>query len=328
MEASWEYVVALDFWTFQDCGDKEVGRKFLDILQRFGFNPRKFGDEDPPRHNFEVRSSEDLLKLWAERPGQLIIERLGRMGFQALVHLSNPMPILITFAVHDEYFQREENLGRFLEFSEELYGLTKPFYGEVSHKKDWDDKTVVITPVKIGDRTVKAETHLSPQPTKGIPGIFWANFFGPTFVDFYSKAKLENAPGYSKKELPDGGLLILTSKSPLDYPRPETKKVERDLLEHLGKDTVLDKTAPDRTIRSPYQNHDKKIDPLIAKHSALGSSMSSNLWSCPECGEQNRIAEVSRDRVNSLVSFRCLNCEARWTVHTALLTTSSKRFQK
>jgi hypothetical protein len=189
MEASWEYVVALDFWTFQDCGDKEIGRRFLDILQRFEFIPRKFGDEDPPRHNFQVSSSADLLKLWAKRPGQLIIERLGRMGFQALVHLSNPMPILITFAVHDEYFQDEDNIGKFLEFSEELYKLIKPFHGEVLHKKDWENKTVIIKPMKIGNLTVNAESHEPVQPTKGLPGIFWANFFWPPFRRFLFRGK-------------------------------------------------------------------------------------------------------------------------------------------
>lgn len=318
MEASWECVVALDFWTFQDCGDKEIGRKFLDLLQRFEFVPRRFGDEDPPRHTLEVSSSEDLLKLWAKRPGQLIMERLGRMGFQALVHLSNPLPILITFAVHDEYFQREDNIGKFLEFSEDLYELIRPFHCKISHTKDWYNKTVIIKPMKVGGRIVNAESHEPVQPIRGLPGIFWANFLGPPFVDFYSRAKLRAAPAYAKKELFDGGYLILTSKSPLEYMRQETKKMERSLIEYLGTDTVFDKALPHRILRSPFPARANTATTPIPKSAVNDSTTSPSLHDCPGCGESKKIEETGRDSGNNLIGFRCLKCGALWMVHASL----------
>ncbi len=240
MEASWEYVVVLHFWTFQDCSGKEVAQRFLDTMYRFGLVPDKFGDEDPPRHNFKPSSTGSFLKLWRRRPGQLNMLKLGRMGFQALLSLSRPMPGLITFAIHDEYFQGTENTAKFLEFSDELYEMFKPVSGEISHKKEWDSKTVVIEPIKVGDKTVNAEAHIAVRPTKGLPGIFWVNYFGPTFVDFYTRAKLEAAPCYNKKRFADGGYRVLTGPSPLDYAKPETKKMEQDLIEHLGPDTFFD----------------------------------------------------------------------------------------
>src|SRR5438309_1517579 len=108
MEATWDHAVVLHFWTFKDCGSETIGRIFLSTLVKFGFVPNKFGDEDPPTHKFDLSLSNSLLRLWSERPGQLNLQRLGRMGFQALLHLSGPMPTLIAFAVHDEYFQSVE----------------------------------------------------------------------------------------------------------------------------------------------------------------------------------------------------------------------------
>src|SRR2546428_11834300 len=241
MEPTWENTVVLDFWVLQDPGDEKKARDFLVTVEKFDFVPKKFGDEDPPKQNFDLRSTGKLIEAWVKHPGQLILERLGRRGFQALLHLSSAgkRPGLITFAVHDEYFRDDRGISKFLEFSEELYRIFRPFHGEISHRKDWENKTVIIKPMKMGGRIVNAESHEPVQPTKGLPGIFWANFFGPPFVDFYSKAKLQAAPGYVKKELFDGGYLILTSKSPLEYMKPEAKKMERNLTEYLGADTVF-----------------------------------------------------------------------------------------
>jgi len=317
MEASWEYVVVLHFWTFQDCSGKEIAQRFLDTMYRFGSVPDKFGDEDPPRHNFKPSSTGSFLKLWRRRPGQLNMLKLGRMGFQALLSLSGPMPGLITFAIHDEYFQGTENTAKFLEFSDELYEMFKPVSGEISHKKEWDSKTVVIEPIKVGNKTVNAEAHIAVRPTKGLPGIFWVNYFGPTFVDFYTRAKLEAAPCYNKKRFADGGYRVLTGPSPLDYAKPETKKMEQDLIEHLGPDTFFDKTLPNRTLRSPFPLP-QNVAASATETSPSRSTMSQSLRSCPECGESKTV-KTSRDSVNSLIGFKCSTCGARWMVHSSLL---------
>ena len=319
MEATWDHAVVLHFWTFQECSSETIGRIFLSTLVKFGFVPNKFGDEDPPTHKFDMSSTNSLLKLWSERPGQLNLQRLGRMGFQALLHLSGRMPTLIAFAVHDEYFQSEENIAKFLELSGELYALLRPFHGDISHNKDRESKTVIITPIKIGNRTVNAETHIPAQPIKGLPGIFWANYLGPPFVDFYTKSKLEAAPAYSKKSLHDGGYLIMTSRSPLDYFKPETNSVETNLIAYLGPDTIFDKALPDRILRSPFPPPQNTTPNPAFIESTPPLSMSENLRNCPKCGESKNVEETSRESQNSLVGFKCQSCGERWLVHASLL---------
>lgn len=320
MDRSWDNAVILHLWTHQDPADPRIGKRFLDTIGEFGFVPKSFGDEDPPRNNFNMSSNRNFLKVWAEHPGQLGLERLGKLGFQILVHMSDPSKraSLITFALHDEYFASDANVSKFIDFSDKLYSIFNSFQGNISHKKDWDLKTVVLAPIKVGDRTVNAEAHMSPQPTKGLPGVFWANYFGPPFVKFYSKSKLEKAPNYQRRELPDGGYLILTSHSPLDYAKPETKRLEQALIEHLGKDSVFDKRYPDRVLTSPFTSDCNRNHSTVPK-SSLPNRLPSDLAFCPTCGEQTRIEETSRDPINNMVGFNCLNCGAIWAVHASLL---------
>lgn len=42
-----------------------------------------------------------------------------------------------------------------------------------------------------------------------LPRIYWANFFGPRYVDHIGRSKILNAPAWKIEELADGGLLYL-----------------------------------------------------------------------------------------------------------------------
>ncbi len=47
----------------------------------------------------------------------------------------------------------------------------------------------------------------------GLKYIFWANFFGPAYVEMLGREFLLAAPGWKKQELEDGGILYVLTKS-------------------------------------------------------------------------------------------------------------------
>jgi len=307
-------------WSLLDCASRDVGQRFLEILLRFGFAPERFGDEDPPTRKFASSSASELMDVWESHPGQLVIEKRGGEGFQALVHLSiNPhvvMPTYFVFYVRDQYFRRETP-SKFLLFAEEMYGLFKPVYGDIGHYEDRKAKTFVRTPIIVGRIHTYAEGYIPVNPTWGLPGIYWANFLGPIFVDFFSKEKVEGAPCYIKKRLVDGGYLIQTSESPMDYSKIETKRLERTLTEYLGEDTVFDKAHPDRVLRAPLPFRGKRPSPPTDKPKIIAAS--GDLKACPDCGVIAKTEETLRDTANNLIGFKCSKCGAIWAVNTSLI---------
>jgi hypothetical protein len=53
--------------------------------------------------------------------------------------------------------------------------------------------------------------------------IFWANFFGPKFVEGLGRKFLLDAPGWKKQELDDGGILYVVEEKFLDFWRKKSK---------------------------------------------------------------------------------------------------------
>jgi len=324
LEPSWKNAVSLDFWTYADAGHRQVGERFLSSLFKAGFVPNRYGDDDPPSLKFgEFSSMDDILELWAKRPKQMSVQRLGNLGFQAVLHLTSEVsrPHLASLAVHDKYFEKPANTEKFLGFASLLYDILRPAQGDIGHQEDRRNKTVIQRTLKIGRRTVEAEEHPALNPTLGLSGIYWANFFGPAYVDFFSQDLIQSAPALSKKKLSDGGYLLTTAKSPLDYQSPETKKTEQALIDHLGRAAFFDKNMPERILRSPFPRGDDLSKSLRRPSFFLreSGSVQGQLRNCPECGETTKIREMSRDSLNQLIGFKCLECGAMWAVQASLL---------
>lgn len=321
----WTEAVELTFWSSSDWTDKSVGEQFLQSIASLGFVAEKFGDEDPPTKRVKKGDfGKTILSLWSAQTDQLNIEGHDPYDFEATVHL-NPskgvLPHSLHFLVNEEYFRKQQNVQRFLKFAEELYAILRPLQGDIAHLRDRKRKVVVESSIAIGKRTAQMETRFPVPPTTGLSGVYWANFYGPPFVTFFSNAKFDSAPSHYKSRLPDGGYLILTSDSPLDHALPATKKLERALIEYLGPDTFFDKSNPQRILKSPLVSSagQGEAQQSSQKTPHLLSGSQTGLRQCPECGESQKIEEVSRDSVNDLVSFRCSKCGTLWAVESSLL---------
>ena len=87
--------------------------------------------------------------------------------------------------------QPEHHAQRLLFLAKHIYSVVKPVFGWV--ERCW-----------YTGRT-KPE-HLAKLE---IPHIYWANFFGPEYVEKYGKEYFLNAPGWRHEELDDGGILYV-----------------------------------------------------------------------------------------------------------------------
>src|SRR5205823_13134419 len=69
-----------------------------------------------------------------------------------------------------------------------------------------------------------------------LPNFYWENFLGPEYFNMFGVDKVLSSLFYSAERLPDGGALLLLTKSPLDNlsERREVKKRRTEAKSHLG----------------------------------------------------------------------------------------------
>lgn len=59
-----------------------------------------------------------------------------------------------------------------------------------------------------------------------LKNVFWANFFGPAYVEKYGRKFLLGAPGWKKEELDDGGVLYVVTENYYDWWTKPPKEVQ------------------------------------------------------------------------------------------------------
>lgn len=88
----------------------------------------------------------------------------------------------------------------FLDLAKRLYQTVQPRFGWIERLSFWN-------PEKAGYTTWQDVEKLQ------LPHVYWANFFGPAYVNKLGKEFLMQAPGWKVEELDDGGLVYALSTS-------------------------------------------------------------------------------------------------------------------
>jgi len=75
---------------------------------------------------------------------------------------------------------------------------------------------------------------------EGIPGVYWGNYFGPFYVDWFGREKFERLPCVEKHWLDTGGIFFTTAPTPFDWDTSDTRQLQKTVKQHLGVDAFFD----------------------------------------------------------------------------------------
>jgi hypothetical protein len=102
----------------------------------------------------------------------------------------------------------------------------------------------------VRDETGEALTFTVRDPSEGLAGLFWRNFFGPPFVQLFEE-RLDSLPTEFKQELGEGIVLVQPYELPTQAGTPEGLERERQLIEHLGPECFYDHPHHRKPTRLP-----------------------------------------------------------------------------
>src|SRR5262249_36006558 len=118
--------------------------------------------------------------------------------------------------VRDKYFKQPGKVEEFLRFSLDLSAIFGADYGFISHTLQERRQSPVLT------------------PAERLPGIYWANFFGRPYIEFFGRDRLLAAPCYQVREISESLVLLLAAESPYRPDMLDNDQIVERIKHYLG----------------------------------------------------------------------------------------------
>jgi|GEM_PF-1829712 len=233
--------------TTEDLGSKPIAHEFLNRLETLELRPDRIGQVEPLRQKY---SFERAVNMWSEESDGCWEEGKGAVGKAGgMMGKSKLMEFMVmwwkcpgkikmnylflTFPIH----AYEKIKDRVLLLFKDTVLLTGALYGYISHS-----------------------IPLSRQESPGtlnhrMPGVFWCNYFGTLYVDFFGKEKILSFPWENVEFLPSGGLVTFLAKEP-HKELVQSDEREKKAKEHLGSDSFGDPSEYQTTFTPPFTPED------------------------------------------------------------------------
>lgn len=241
-------------FSFQSTKDWSTTTKAEDFFQILVFSgdiyvPERYGRAEPLKNIFDPINTQSCAVFWNKNHGIMLKRKKAFLVWWIIDWYYREYRLFNTLSggFDEKYFRT--NSSKAVQVFKKIYLWGEMAYGYICHWSDFERKNVFekLTQVYTGQSVQSSTENLRWY----LPGLYWANFFGPIYVNFFGRERFLTAPAYYKEELPDGGFLLLTSPSPLDYGRPEVRALEEAIMDHLGRDAFFEKAHPEKPCRVP-----------------------------------------------------------------------------
>jgi hypothetical protein len=164
--------ILFSFFTYIKLKDWKIGEQLLSIInsseKNIALQQVDFGDGWKP---ISPVNYHPLETIWPNLNNILFRGESGyksQLGLLLGEGLSRPKPM--TLWIDESYFSDEKHVQKSLDISVQLYELLHSEYGSIHRAQDESNMATFEHP-RYG------KTILPIKLNKGLPGIFWANFF-------------------------------------------------------------------------------------------------------------------------------------------------------
>ncbi len=121
-------------------------------------------------------------------------------------------------------------------------------YGFVAMEEDHRRKHFIS--VREGDSVI--EQYVGDDPEHGVPGLYWMNFFGPMYADYFGREKFGVLAGHAEVvSLPGGALIVRFGRGPEESEGSGALEGQRAAMGILGETAFFDIRRPERALDVP-----------------------------------------------------------------------------
>jgi hypothetical protein len=235
-----------EIYTDKFIGGTEIAKKYFELLEEEGLQPDKIGLFEPlkesytPQRAIEMWTKDERVRKNRMAGGMIGKKKAPNFQFDVSWNRGEIYPRLnnIAFYFTLKSFQKEsEKIERTFRKTFELFD---GIYGYISHEVPENRQHVTGT----------LETRM--------PGVFWCNYFGSIYVNFFGKDKLLNGPWFKTEQLNSGAIVTYLANEP-NKDILQSDELEMKAKHYLGIDSFGDQEEQKKDI---FKNQIKRVPKL------------------------------------------------------------------
>jgi len=252
------YRVEAWFWTLENILASEKLRELLLLLisQQADLVPIKWEYFENESYQITKEDIGTTLQQWQKKVAKEPNDRLwiylkGKSSYRTwywleLNHTEEHPFSSVHVYLDDVYFRDGDKTEVFLDFLEKLYCFCNAEYLICSHTLDLEKKYMqyIRYPKEVNIPT------FWQKPAAYMPPIGWLTIVGPRYASLIN-SKFESFNGY-RKQMYNGGIMLLTSENPLEYGEKRTLRCEENLKKVLPGELFFNPSNPSGPYLSPY----------------------------------------------------------------------------
>lgn len=221
-------------------GKQDILERFLELLSRYNgvYLPQKWDTDERAKRVYDRSNLSDLIKEWTiPKKTQFIFFSTKKpvevqMYFRFERHARAKFNDFSLY-IRDKHFDDRNRIKDFVSFVLEVASIISADYGLISHATQERRQSPVLTP---GER---------------LPGIYWANFFGRPYIDFFGREKLLATPCHEVREINENLILLLTAESPYSSEMLDNDNVVNRVRAYLNQNAFPGPRFPDEPCAVP-----------------------------------------------------------------------------
>jgi hypothetical protein len=231
---------------------QSVAREQITALSEFGdglMRPDKCSEFEPIRTPFDPADISKPIQ-WLAKPHGEFFYRKGRPVYASgemwnLTHSPTarfPSPLFTSkwTGSFDGKWVGRIGVEKVEAFVVEMFRVTGSDFGLLTSEIDLKAKNTIATSL----------SYKGLDPARGVPGLYWINFFSDAYADWLSLRELPRELAVLEK-LAGGGVLLRFCESPDDCRGLEVLEKQRASMEWLGPQRFFDNRFPDRKLEAP-----------------------------------------------------------------------------
>ena len=254
----WLQTVQAYCWTLKDISEPQCVKKLVLLImkQEHALIPYRWQYSEERSYPLTKENIDLAIQKWiqdaAKEPdGRLGVYLKGTMPYEVsylleLNHTSELPFCSMDIRLNDSYFRSRERVESFIEFLTEIYFFFSAEYLAVFHTDDLEKK-YLKHPKKVEDGGNIPTFWM--KPAHHMPAIGWLTILGPRYAQLIDP-RVADVSAYVKR-MDDGGIMLLTSPSPLRYGEKDTVRCEEELKKVLPKDLFFKPLNPAGPYLSP-----------------------------------------------------------------------------